>query len=197
MPFEIYEYRLVTKWRTKKAWTRFHFAMDRTAEPTEFAAAQAINYNLNVATSFLTLYAYTVSESAGITDAIVRRVSPFGGPASRVHLPAGGLQGQYLSPITETFLSAPITWIGYDGLTSRSVNRIGFVGKGAHNGDDWWPTFRLAVETFISDALTPRLLPSGDTFNLTILKSDGVSVSASSGYLGSPISRQKTRYWVP
>jgi hypothetical protein len=196
MPFEIYQYRLLTKWRDKKAWMRFHWAMDRTNAPTEFAAAQAVNYNLNVETSFLTLFSYTLSEGAGITDTIVRRVYPSGGPASRVHLGGGGLQGQYLSPITETFLSAPITWIGYDGLTCKSVNRLGFIGKGAHQGDDWWPTFRLAVETWITDALTPRITPAGDTFNLTVLKSNGLSVSPQLGYLGQPFSSQITRRWV-
>jgi hypothetical protein len=197
MPLEVYSYRLVTKWRTKKAWNRFHFVLDNNANLPAFAAAQAINFNLNVGTLFLSLFAQMVSDDAGITDTICARVKPNGGPASRVHIGGGGLQGLYLGPIADTFLTAPIRWIGFNGGVSRTINRIGFIGQGATNGDGWWPVFSLAASTFIADALTPRVLPSGDTFNLTILHSDGFSESALWGDLGRPTSRQITRRWVP
>lgn len=195
MSLELYEYRIFTKFRTQKQSARFHFFIDNVTEIPPFECAREITFNLNVDTLFLTLFAQMVSESAGITDTICRRKIPEHGPASRVHIGGGGLQGTWMSPCDTNFTAANFRWIGSSGESSKNTNRIGPLGQGAINNTGYYVVFEVAAQTFIADAITPRITLSGNTFHMSLLGSDGIHEAASAGFLTWPPARQRNRRW--
>lgn len=197
MALELYEYRIFTRFRTKKQSARFFLAVDNASNQNPFEMARKLTLNLNVTTSFLNLFAVLISEQAGITDTICRRISPSGGNTARVHIPGGGLQGLWLGPMTENFVAANLRWIRSDGEIGKNTNRIGPVGAGALQNHSWYFLFVAAVQAFITDAIAPRVTVDGDPFHLTLMDKDGFTQPPAGGILTWPPSRQAIRRWIP
>jgi len=197
MAFELYEYRIFTKFRTRKQSARFHLAVDNVSGQTPFEMARKLTLNLNVTTSFLNLFAVLISEQSGITDTTCRRISPSGGNTSRVHLPGGGLQGLWLGPMTDNFVAANIRWIRADGELGKNTNRIGPVGAGALQNQNWYFLFAAACASFVTDAIAPRVTTDGDSFHLTLMDKSGATQAPMGGFLTWPPSRQAVRRWQP
>lgn len=197
MAFEVYEYRIFTKYRTRKQSVRFHWAIDNASGGNPFEIARQITKNLNVDTLFLTLYAQLISAEAGITDTICRRVIPLGGPSSRVHIGGGGLQGLWLGRIAENFVGAQVRLIRLDGSPGKNTIRPGPIGNGAITNSAYYGVFVVAMNTFLSEALSPRVTVAGDSFHLTLMDKHGFTFPASDAFLVWPPARQINRRWGP
>lgn len=197
MAFELYEYRVFTKFRTRKQSNRFHLGVDNLSGAIPWEMARLLTQNLNTTTLFLSLYAQLISEHAGITDTICRRVVPAGGNTARVHIGGGGLQGLWLGKMAENFVSANARWIPADGEISQNTMRIGPIGQGAITDRDYYSFFRVAFNTWVGDALTPRVTTSGDVFHLSLINKDGFSQPAAACALNWPPARQINRRWEP
>jgi len=197
MAFELYEYRIFTKFRTRKQSCRFHLSLDNLSGAIPWEIARQITKNLNADTLFLTLFAEMISEHAGITDTICRRIVPIGGNTAWVHIPGGGLPGLWLDRMEPNFVSANARWIPADGEISQNTMRIGPIGSGAITNTDYFSTFRLRFNTWVGDALTPRVTIGGDVFHLSLVDKDGFSQPAAACALNWPPARQRNRRWAP
>jgi hypothetical protein len=197
MAFELYEYRIFTKFQTRQQSCRFHLSLDNLSGAIPWETARQITKNLNADTLFLSLFAQLISEHAGIVGTICRRVFPVGGNTARVHLPGGGLQGLWLGRMAENFISANCRWIPADGEVSQNTMRIGPIGNGAITNSDYYSLFRLAFNAWVGDALTPRITIGGDVFHLSLVDKDGFSQPAAAAALNWPPARQINRRWVP
>lgn len=195
MAIELYEYRIWTKFRDKKQSVRFIFKVDNLDGTDPYEMARAISFQLNVDTLVLTLFNKMISDRAGITDVICRRVAPFQGPASRLHFPGGGIQGEWLENMAENFVAANIRWTGASGNVSKHNSRIGPIGNGALTNNGYYIVFRVAFLTFASEIIAPKMTTSGDPFQFVLRNRFGIVDDCVAGELRWPAARQIQRRW--
>lgn len=197
MGLEIYQTRWQVNYRGRATTQRFHWLADNTADLHPLVLSTEIEDNIFLDTDWAFWLLSMQSQSSFLRLLQTWRVSPAWGPSTKHRWAADEFPGRYLSDVGQNFLTANLKWSYVNDFNGKAQTRVGPLGEGAIQPNDWYFVFKLAALAFIERHVTPRTTSSGINFRACHVDRLGIASMLTTGELAPVPGRQENRRWKP
>jgi hypothetical protein len=193
MAVEVYHVQTTFQTIKHRSTLNFYWNIDNNLSVHPFQVAEELNQCIFSLTNWAFALSGPLSASSWWHRLRTRRVRPTGGPARSVKFTNGSNPGQWPFDVDVLYQSANVKWSFAGDSTGKHQVRLGPIGVGAIQSETWFPLFVAAVDLFIIEHLTPKVLVSGLVAMACINHQTTGGTLIEIGQLQWPPGRQLTR----
>jgi hypothetical protein len=193
MPMEVYHVQATFQTVKHRSTIDFYWGIDNNLGIHPFQVAEELNQCLFSITTWAFRLTGPLSSSCWWHKLRTRRIRPTGSAARSVKFTNGSNPGQWPFGIDVLYQTANIKWSFAGDTTGKHQVRLGPIGVGAIQLGAWFPFFTAAVQLFINEHLTPKVLGSGLVALACVNHQSTGGTEIEIGQLQWPPGRQLTR----